>query len=185
MVNARARRRIGRWAARLAVGGLTVGAVATAAVHLGPTLWELTAPADRLGALVAEAERDLTQRRAPDVATGSGGALALTGASSRATASGPGSTDDARREPFARVGARISVTEPPSAAQARPGETAVSGEAEPTFTGDVVRGQTVYRMNGDVIGDPGRHGDQMVEAGYEYQFGKRGLEKVKLWEVRR
>ena len=176
---------MGRLAARLAVGGLIVGGVATAAVHLGPTVWELTAPADRLGVLVAEAERELVQRRVPDVASGSGGALALTSASSRATASGPDSTDDARREPFARVGARISVTEPPPASQARPGESAVSGEAEPAFTVEGVRGQTVYRMNGDVIGDPGRHGDQMVEAGYEYQFGKRGLEKVKLWEVRR
>src|SRR5262245_8021281 len=116
MVNARPRRRLGRLAARLVVGALAVAGVATAAVHLGPTLWELSAPADRRGALVAEADRELAQRRAPDVATSSGGALALSGASSassRATVSSPAATSDgARREPAARVGARISVTEP-------------------------------------------------------------------------
>jgi hypothetical protein len=164
-----------------------VGGLATAAIYAGPTLWELTAPADRLGALVAEAERELAQRRAASVATGAG-APALTGASSpgsaRAAASGSAAVDTARREPFARVGSRISVTEP-TPAQAPSGEAAAGVEVEPAFTVDVVRGQTVYRMNGDLVLDPGQHPDEMVEAGYEYRFGKRGLEKVKLWEVRR
>jgi hypothetical protein len=177
-----------RRAATLSIGTLTVVGLAATAIYAGPTLWALTAPADRLGALVAEAERDLAQRRAQNAASGAD-ALALTGASraiaaSRDNASSPTAGDDARREPFSRVGARISVTEPPPA-PARLGEVAVGGEAEPVFTVEVVRGQTVYRMNGDVIGDPGQHGEQMVEAGYEYRFDKRGLEKVKLWEVRR
>ena len=176
---------MGRRAARLSIGVVVVGGLATAAIHLGPTLWELTAPADRLGALVAQAERELGQRRPPDVAAG---ALALTGASSPpsswAATPGRSASDDARREPFARVGARISVAEPPPA-PAQPAEAAASGESEPAFTVDVVRGQTVYRMNGDLILDPGQHRDDMVEAGYEYRFGLRGLERVKLWEVRR
>src|SRR5262245_51789514 len=144
MMSARGRRRMGRLAATLAMTALIVGGVATAAVHLGPTLWELTAPADRFGALVAEAERELTQRRAPDVATGSSSARALTDASSppssRPLASGSAAIDDVRREPFARVGARISVTEPPLLSQAPASEAAVSGEVEPAFTVEAARG---------------------------------------------
>ncbi len=182
-----------RLAATLSISALTVGGLAATAIYAGPTLWALTAPADRLGALVAQAERDLAQRRAANATPGADAlgadGLALTGASrataaSRGNASSSTAVDDARREPFSRVGARTSLAEP-TPAPARPGEAAVSGEAEPAFTVEVVRGQAVYRMNGDVIGDPGQHGEQMVEAGYEYRFGKRGLEKVKLWEVRR
>ena len=165
-----------RLAARLGSSVLIVGGLATAVIHLGPTLWDLSAPADRLGALVAEAERELAQRRP----TGADGALALSGSSSPTSPRG----DDTRRAPFARVGARISMAVPPPA-PAPLGEAAVSSEGEPALTGDVVRGQTVYRLNGDLILDPGQPREEMVEAGYEYQFNKRGLEKVKLWEVRR
>jgi hypothetical protein len=168
-----------RLAATLGSSVLLVGGLATAVIHLGPTLWDLSAPADRLGALVAEAERELAQRRPPEGATGADGVLALTGSSSPTSAG-----DDPRRAPFARVGARISMAVPP-AASAPPGEAAVSSEGEPASTVDVVRGQTVYRMNGDLILDPGQPREDLVEAGYEYQFNKRGLEKVKLWEVRR
>jgi len=165
-----------RLAARLGSSVLIVGGLAAGVIHLGPTLWEVTAPADRLGALVAEAERELAQRRP----TGADGALALSGSSSPTSPRG----DDTRRAPFARVGARISMAVPPPA-PAPLGEAAVSSEGEPSLVGDVVRGQTVYRLNGDLILDPGQPREEMVEAGYEYQFNKRGLEKVKLWEVRR
>jgi hypothetical protein len=47
------------------------------------------------------------------------------------------------------------------------------------------RGPTVQRVNGDVLVDGGPPRDELVEAGFEYRFGTRGLEKVKLWEVRR
>jgi len=169
-----------RLAARLGSSVLIVGGLAAGVIHLGPTLWEVTAPVDRLGALVAEAERELAQRRPTEVATGADGALALSGSSSPTSPRG----DDTRRAPFARVGARISMAVPPPA-PAPLGEAAVSVEGEPSLPGDVVRGQTVYRLNGDLILDPGQPREEMVEAGYEYQFNKRGLEKVKLWEVRR
>ena len=61
---------------------------------------------------------------------------------------------------------------------------AVSGE--PTFTTEVAHGRTIYRINGDLLLDPGHLRGDPVEAGCEYRFGHRGLEKVKaLWEVRR
>jgi len=169
------------------MGVLIAGALGAAAIQAGPTLWALTAPADRLGALVADAERELAQRRPPEPALADG-ARSLTGSltrvSARTTVSGPAAIDDARHVPFARVGARISLAAP-TPAQAQPEDATVSGEVEPAFTVETVRGQTVYRMNGDLVLDPGQHQDEMVEAGYEYRFGKRGLEKVKLWEVRR
>src|SRR5262245_30696560 len=186
MVNVRPGRRMVRLAATLGLTALLVGGLAAAAIHLGPALWALTAPADRLGALVAEAERELAQRRGPAVAPGPG---AMAGSSppaaTRATTPGRApAVDHAERAPVARVGARVSVTEPTTAAPPS-GEAAVGSEGEPAFTVEVVRGQTVYRMNGDLVLDPGQHPEEMVEAGFEYRFGKRGLEKVKLWEVPR
>ena len=61
MVNTRARRRMGRYAAVAVIAAVAVGGLATAAWRVGPTLWTLSAPADRLGALVADAERELTR----------------------------------------------------------------------------------------------------------------------------
>src|SRR5262245_65837929 len=115
MVNARPRRRRRQLAATLLVRALTVSGLATAVISVGPTLWELTAPADRVSALVAEAERELAQPRTPDVATGSG-APAPSGSSAPSSAhpttKGPVAIDETRREPFAHVGARFSVAEP-------------------------------------------------------------------------
>src|SRR5262245_9840987 len=189
MVNARPRRRMVRLAATLGLTALLVGGLATATIHLGPTLWALTVPADRLGALVVEAERERAQRRPPDpvLADGARGLIASSSlVSPRAAAPGRAAVDDVRRAPFARVGARISVAER-TPAPAQPGEPPVSDEGEPAFTVETVRGQTVYRMNGELVLDPGQHRqeEERVEAGYEYRFGTRGLEKVKLWEVRR
>ena len=83
-----------------------------------------------------------------------------------------------------RLGARVTV--PDSTPTPAPAETAESGEpGEPAFTMEVERGRTIYRMNGDLIVDPEQQREEPVEAGFEYRFGKRGLEKFKLWEVRR
>jgi hypothetical protein len=187
MVNRRPGRRTWRGAATLLVGGLLATGLIAAAIHAAPTLWQLTAPADPLGALVAEAERELADRRPPEPVAADG-ARGLTGVVSRvpvrATVPRASAFGDAGRPPFARVGARMSVAVPPST-PTPPDEAAISGEVEPAFTVETVRGQTVYRMNGDLVLDPGQHREEMVEAGYEYRFGKRGLEKVKLWEVRR
>src|SRR5262245_43280636 len=115
MVTTRLRRRMRRLAATLLVGVLIVGGLVTAAIYVGPTLWVLTAPADRLGALVAEAERERAQRYPPEPPPADG-ARGLTGlvsrVSARATAAGATVVDDAPRAPFARVGARISVAAP-------------------------------------------------------------------------
>ena len=86
--------------------------------------------------------------------------------------------------PVARLGARVAVTE--QAPTEIADEGAVRGEpGAPTFTTEVQNGRTIYRVNGDLLLDPGHLRGEPVEVGWEYHFGQRGLEKVTLWEVRR
>jgi hypothetical protein len=176
---------MGRYAAVVVTGAVVVGGLATAAWRVGPTLWTLTAPADRLGALVADAERELTGGRpaTPGAGAIAPGALADSTRAARATSSRAPAIDDGSRAPV-RLGARVTLSD--STPTPAPGEMAESREpGEPAFTMEVQRGQTIYRMNGDLIVDPEHQREEPVEAGFEYRFGKRGLEKFKLWEVRR
>jgi hypothetical protein len=184
MVNTRARRRIGRYAAVALLAAVAVGGLATAAWRLGPTVWTLTAPADRLGALVADAERELTRgTAAPGAGVIAPGALADSSRTARSTTSRAAAVGDGARGPL-RLGARVTVTD--ATPTPAPADMAESGEpGEPAFTMEVERGRTIYRMNGDLIVDPEQQREEPVEAGFEYRFGKRGLEKFKLWEVRR
>ena len=168
-----------RFAAVAMLAAVVVGGVTTAAWRLGPTVWTLTAPADRLGTLIADAERELTRgTTAPGGGVIAPPALADSSRTARVAAVGEGA-----RGPL-RLGARVTV--PDSTSAPAPAETAESGElGEPAFTMEVERGRTIYRMNGDLIVDPEHQREGPVEAGFEYRFGKRGLEKFKLLEVRR
>ena len=185
-MNARTRRWVQRYATLVLTCVLVVGGLAAVTLRFGEARWALTAPADRLGAVVADAEAERPGRRAP----GSAHAAiprperADSAATARARRADGGAVADARPDPFARVGARTVVADPGS------GDTPGDGPSnampgEPAFTMEVQRGQTVYRMNGDLVVDPEHQREEPVEGGYEYRFGKRGLEKVKLWEVRR
>lgn len=184
MVNTRARRRMGRYAAVAVIAAVAVGGLATAAWRVGPTLWTLSAPADRLGALIADAERELTRgTTAPSAGVSAPPALVDSSRPARANPSRAAVVGEGARGPL-RLGAR--VTAPDSTSTPAPAETVESGEpGEPAFTMEVERGRTIYRMNGDLIVDPEQQREEPVEAGFEYRFGKRGLEKFKLWEVRR
>ena len=175
---------MGRYAAVAVIATLVVGGLATAAWRVGPTLWTLTTPADRLGALVADAERELTRGRPAAPGAGAIAPAALADSTpTRSTTSRAAAMVDGSRGPV-RLGARVTVSD--STPTQAPGEMAESREpGEPAFTMEVQRGQTIYRMNGDLIVDPEHQREEPVEAGFEYRFGKRGLEKFKLWEVRR
>ena len=192
-MNARTRRRTARFATVGLITVLVAGALVAAALRFGETLWALTAPADRFGALVADAEREVagqgvsaresleTLRPAADAVVP---ALPPSPARSpsRVRSATPGATvGDGERPPVARVGARVVV---PSATPSDPSADVAAGEAEPAVTMEVKGGQTVYRMNGDLVVDPGQQREEPVEVGFEYRFGKRGLEKIKLLEVR-
>ncbi len=174
---------MGRAAAVAVVAAVVVGGLATAVWRVGPTLWTLSAPADRLGALIADAERELTRGTiAPSAAVITPPALVDSSRPARATPSRAAAVEGARGP--LRLGARATVSD--STPTPVPAETAESGElGEPAFTMEVERGRTIYRMNGDLIVDPEQQREEPVEAGFEYRFGKRGLEKFKLWEVRR
>jgi hypothetical protein len=180
---------MGRAAAVAVLAAIVVGGLATAAWRWGPTVWTLTTPADRLGALVADAERELTRGTiAPRAGVIAPPALADSSRTSRATTtrstmSRAAVVGEGARGPV-RLGARVTVSD--STPTPPPGETAESGEpGEPAFTMEVERGRTIYRMNGDLVVDPEHQREEPVEAGFEYRFGTRGLEKFKLWEVRR
>jgi hypothetical protein len=184
MVNTRARRRVARFAAVAVLAAVAVGGVAMAAWRLGPTVWTLTAPADRLGTLIADAEREPTRgTTTPGAGVIAPPALADSSRTARATTSRVAAVGEGARGPL-RLGARVTV--PDSTSAPAPAETAESGElGEPAFTMEVERGRTIYRMNGDLIVDPEHQREGPVEAGFEYRFGKRGLEKFKLLEGRR
>ena len=144
MVNTRARRRIGRYAAVALLAAVAVGGLATAAWRLGPTVWTLTAPADRLGALVADAERELTRgTTAPGAGVIAPGALADSSRTARSTTSRAAAVGDGARGPL-RLGARVTVTD--ATPTPAPADMAESGEpGEPAFTMEVERGRTIYR----------------------------------------
>jgi hypothetical protein len=198
MMNARTRRPTARIAALALAGTLMLGGLAVAAMRFGESLWVLTAPPDRLAALVSPvesapvidrapdrvrdgvADRAAALRRAPKLGDSS---VAGPAATSNAAA-GAGAADDESTPPVARVGTRVAVTEP--AATEIPDEVAADDEPRaPTFTTEVQNGRTIYRVNGDLLLDPEHMRGQSVEVGTEYRFGHRGLEKVPLWEMRR
>jgi hypothetical protein len=105
-------------------------------------------------------------------------------ASTSNAAAGAGAADDESTPPVARVGTRVAVTEP--APTEIPDAVAADDEPRaPTFTTEIQNGRTIYRVNGDLLLDPGHMRGQPVEVGSEYHFGQRGLEKVPLWEMRR
>jgi hypothetical protein len=192
-----------RFAAPALGGVLVVGALAVVAMRFGEPLWALTAPADRLAVLVSPVDlkpvagrppdhvvRDRLAGRSPDRAAAASrtpkaaDSTAEARATTSATALEAGATGDGWATPSVRLGTRMTVTEP--APTEMPDDVAVSSEpGAPTFTTDVQGGRTVYRMNGDLLLDPGHLRGEPVEVGFEYRFGQRGLEKVTLWEVRR
>jgi hypothetical protein len=197
-VNARTRRSTARFAALGLAGALMLGGLAAAAVHFGESLWVLTAPPDRLAALLSSVESAPVIDRAPDrvgdrvanrAAAASrapkrGDSSVPTRATTANAAAGAGAADDESTTPAARVGARIAVSEPATTEIAD--EVAAGGEARaPTFTTEVQNGRTIYRVNGELLLDPGHMRGEPVEVGFEWHFGQRGLEKVKLWEMRR
>ena len=96
-----------------------------------------------------------------------------------------GADGDGSGTPVARLGARVAVTEPAPTEIADEGTAAGGEPGAPTFTTEVRNGRTIYRINGDLLLDPGHLRGDPVEVGWEYQFLHRGLEKVTLWEVRR
>jgi hypothetical protein len=198
MVNARTRRPMARLAVLALAGALMLGGLAAAAVRFGDSLWVLTAPPDRLAALLSSVESAPVIDRAPDrihdgvanrAAAASrapkrGDASVPARATTSNAAAGAGAADDESTTPLARVGTRIAVSEP--APTEIPDEVAAGGEARaPTFTTEVDNGRTIYRVNGELLLDPGHMRGHPVEVGFEWHFGQRGLEKVTLWEVRR
>jgi len=166
------------WA--LAIGGL--GAIG---MRYGESLWALTAPPDRSSVATAEAERERPTGRALDsVAMSRSSALAQPAGSAGVIASRGAGVAHALADPLVRLGARAVV--PDAAPTEAAAEVSSSTEpGEPAFTMEVQGGRTIYRMNGDLVVDPDQQREEPVEVGFEYRFGKRGLEKVKLWEVRR
>jgi hypothetical protein len=198
MVNARTRRPTARIAALALAGALMLGGLTAAAMRFGESLWVLTAPPDRLAALVSPVESapvidralDRGRDRVADDAAAvrrspKPGDFSVPGrATTSNTAAGAGAADDESAPPVARVGTRVAVTEP--APTEIPDEVAADDEPRaPTFTTEVENGRTIYRVNGDLLLDPGHVRGQPVEVGSEYRFGQRGLEKVPLWEMRR
>jgi hypothetical protein len=198
MVNARTRRPTARFAALALAGALMLGGLTAAAMRLGESLWVLTAPPDRLAALVSPVESAPVIDRAPDrvrdrladraAALRRAPKLGDSSVAGRATtsnaAAGAGAADDESTPPVARVGTRLAVTEP--APTEVPDEVAAGDEPRaPTFTTEVQNGRTIYRVNDDLLLDSGHMRGQPIEVGSEYRFGHRGLEKVPLWEMRR
>lgn len=203
MGNARTRRRMARSAALVLTGALVLGSLAAAATRFGEPLWVLMAPADRLAALVPpidpaamtprapDGRRDRVANRVPDRAAAVGrapksaDATAPDRASTSEAAAVVGADGDGSGTPVARLGARVAVTEPAPTEIADEGAAAGGEPGAPTFTTEVRNGRTIYRINGDLLLDPGHLRGDPVEVGWEYQFLHRGLEKVTLWEVRR
>jgi hypothetical protein len=198
MVNARTRRPTARIAALALAGALMLGGLTAAAMRFGESLWVLTAPPDRLAALVSPVESALVIDHAPDrvrdrvadhaAAVRRAPELGDSSVPGRATTSNAaadaGAADDEPTPPVARVGTRVAVTEP--APTEIPDEVAAGDEPRaPTFTTEVQNGRTIYRVNGDLLLDPEHMRGQPVEVGSEYRFGQSGLEKVPLWEMRR
>jgi hypothetical protein len=198
MVNARTRRPTARIAALALAGALMLGGLTAAAMRFGESLWVLTAPPDRLAALVSPVESALVIDHAPDrvrdrvadhaAAVRRAPELGDSSVPGRATTSNAaadaGAADDEPTPPVARVGTRVAVTEP--APTEIPDEVAAGDEPRaPTFTTEVQNGRTIYRVNGDLLLDPEHMRGQPVEVGSEYRFGQPGLEKVPLWEMRR
>ena len=203
MGNARTRRRMARSAALVLTGALVLGSLAAAATRFGEPLWVLMAPADRLAALVPPIDPAAMTPRAPDggrdrVANRVPGRAAAVGrapksadatapdrASTSEAAAVVGADGDGSGTPVARLGARVAVREPSPTEIADEGTAAGGEPGAPTFTTEVRNGRTIYRINGDLLLDPGHLRGDPVEVGWEYQFLHRGLEKVTLWEVRR
>lgn len=191
-----------RSAALVLTGALVLGAIAATAAHFGEPLWVLMAPPDRLAALVSPTDPAAVTPRAPDggrnrvanrVPNGAGAAgrapkpadaSAPDRASTSEAAAVAGAAGDGSGTPVARLGARVAVTE--QAPTEIADEEAARGEpGAPRFTTEVQNGRPIYRVNGDLLLDPGHLRGEPVEVGWEYHFGQRGLEKVTLWEVRR
>ena len=190
-------------AALVLTGALVLGAIAATAARFGEPLWVLMAPADRLAALVPPIDpaamtprapdggRDRVANRVPDRAAAVGrapksaDATAPDRASTSEAAAVVGADGDGSGTPVARLGARVAVTEPAPTEIADEGAAAGGEPGAPTFTTEVRNGRTIYRINGDLLLDPGHLRGDPVEVGWEYQFLHRGLEKVTLWEVRR
>jgi hypothetical protein len=175
-----------RHATVVLTGALVVGGLAAVAVRFGESLWALTAPPDRLGAVVADAEPGRAGRRASDsvAAVVPPPARADSTSTARASRAVRGADAHPMSGPVARVGARITVPDQDSTETVGDGPSnAMPGE--PAFTVEVQGGRTIYRMNGELIVDPDHPREDLVENGFEYRFGKRGLEKFKLWEVAR
>jgi len=186
-VTARTRRRLAQGARWALVGALIAGGVAVIVVELGESLWALTAPPDRQGLFTAQVEPGLTSPRAPGVEAGVTAPMTRT-----AVLSTPGAGRNAaspvageRLDAVARVGARSTLAGPAPTEAVADAPDLATAPGEPAVTMEVQGGRTVYRMNGDLVVDPDRQREDLVEAGVEYRFGLRGLEKVKLWEVRR
>jgi hypothetical protein len=204
MGNARTRRRMARSAALVLTGALVLGGLAAAAARFGEPLWVLMAPPDRLAALVSPIDPAALTPRAPDggrdgVANRVPNRVAAVGrapkppdapaadrASTSEAAAVVGTAGDGSTPPVARLGARVAVTAPAPTEIADEGAAAGGEPGAPTFTTEVQNGRTIYRVNGDLLLDPGHLRDgEPVEVGWEYRFLQRGLEKVTLWEVRR
>jgi hypothetical protein len=191
-----------RSAALVLTGALVLGGLAAAAARFGEPLWVLIAPPDRLAALVSPIDPAAVTPRAPEggrnrVATRvPNGAAAAGRAPKAADATAPerastseaaavaGAAGDGSALPVARRGARVAVTEPAPTEIADEGAVRAEPGA-PRFTTEVQNGRAIYRVNGDLLLDPGHLRGEPVEVGWEYHFGQRGLEKVTLWEVRR
>jgi len=173
-----------RWAL---AGALIAGGLAMVVVLFGESLWALTAPPDRLGLMVADDAPGPAGQRGPDTVASVIAPSTRAGALPAARASQDAGAPVTRQTPdaVARVGARITVPAAAPTEAAADAADLATAPGELAVTMEVQGGRTIYRMNGDLVVDPDRQREDLVEAGFEYRFGMRGLEKVKLWEVRR